>query len=67
MIEVISPAGFEGFFRSLSQLQATGNVSAEEVQKLAAAYGLQLGRPDWLPDLISRYGLNPPPLAVPPA
>jgi hypothetical protein len=28
---------------------------------LANRYGLQFGQPDWLPDLIARYHLTPPP------
>jgi hypothetical protein len=28
---------------------------------LADRYGLQFGQPDWLPDLIARYDLTPPP------
>jgi hypothetical protein len=28
---------------------------------LADRYGLRFGRPDWLPDLIARYHLTPPP------
>jgi mannose-6-phosphate isomerase-like protein (cupin superfamily) len=61
MIEVISPAGFEGFFRDLSQLMEAGPPAPEVLDELAARYGLQGGNPDWLPDVISRYGLTPPP------
>jgi quercetin dioxygenase-like cupin family protein len=61
MIEVISPAGFEHFFRELSELVAAGPPAPEAVPALAQRYGLQLARPDWLPDLIGRYGLTPPP------
>jgi len=60
MIEVISPAGFEGFFRELSQLVAAGPPPPDDLAKLAERYGLQFGQPDWLPDIINRYGLNPP-------
>jgi mannose-6-phosphate isomerase-like protein (cupin superfamily) len=61
MIEVISPAGFEDFFREMSLLVAAGPPPLDDVVKLAARYGLQFGQPDWLPDVINRYGLNPPP------
>jgi mannose-6-phosphate isomerase-like protein (cupin superfamily) len=61
MIEVISPAGFEGFFRDLSQLLAAGPPAPDMVAALAADYGLSFGNPDWLPDVITRYGLNPLP------
>ena len=62
MIEIISPAGFEGFFRELSDLVAGGGPSPEDVALIAKRYGLEFGRPDWLPDVIARYGLNPPPI-----
>jgi hypothetical protein len=29
---------------------------------LAVRYGVQFGQPDWLPDLIARYHLTPPPM-----
>jgi quercetin dioxygenase-like cupin family protein len=61
MIEVISPAGFEHFFRELSELVAQGAPDPAEMASLAERYGLQFGRPDWLPDLIGRYNLTPPP------
>ena len=63
MIEVISPAGFEGFFRDLSQLLRAGPPPPESVAEIAARYGLQFGEPDWLPAVISRYALSPPPQA----
>jgi len=31
------------------------------IAALAANYRLQFGEPEWLPDVISRYGLTPPP------
>lgn len=61
MIEVISPAGFEHFFRELAGLLAAGPPDPADVAALADRYGLQFGEPDWLPDLISRYQLTPPP------
>jgi quercetin dioxygenase-like cupin family protein len=61
MIEVISPAGFENFFRELADLTAVGPPQFPDVLALADRYGLQFGQPDWLPELISRYRLNPPP------
>lgn len=61
MIEVISPAGFEHFFWGLAdQLEAGGPPDPEAIGKLAAEYGLQFGEAPWLPDIIARYGLNPP-------
>src|SRR3954452_1895449 len=66
MIEVISPAGFEGFFRELAELVADGGPSPEAAVALAGRYGLQFGEAAWLPDLIERYGLTPPPGYQPP-
>ena len=61
MIEVISPAGFEHFFRELSELVAGGPPEPDAVPEIARRYGLVMERPDWLPDLIERYHLTPPP------
>jgi hypothetical protein len=61
MIEVISPAGFEHFFRELADLTTAGPPQLPDVLTLADRYGLQFGQPDWLPGLITRYGLTPPP------
>jgi quercetin dioxygenase-like cupin family protein len=60
MIEVISPAGFEGFFRRLTELTAAGRPDPEAVGALADEFGLPFAEPDWLPDVIARYGLTPP-------
>ena len=61
MIEVISPAGFEGFFREFSDMNDSGPVDFAEVAKLAERYQLPFAQPDWLPDVIARYDLTPPP------
>ena len=63
MIEVISPAGFEGFFAESADLAATGPPSMEAMSNLAAGYGLTFGNPDWLPDVVARYSLTLPPSA----
>jgi quercetin dioxygenase-like cupin family protein len=60
MIEVISPAGFEHCFREMADMVADGPPQVPDVMALADRYGLQLGQPDWLPDLIARYNLTPP-------
>lgn len=60
MIEVISPAGFENFFRDLTDLTATGPPDLEAVGALAESYGLEFGDAEWLPDLIASFGLTPP-------
>jgi hypothetical protein len=49
LIEIISPAGFEHFFREVAELIAAG----------PAAAGLQFGEPEWLPGIVEWFGLNP--------
>lgn len=61
MIEIISPAGFENFFREMADLAAAGPPPLDQVATLAANYGLEFGDAEWLPDVIARYQLNPPP------
>jgi quercetin dioxygenase-like cupin family protein len=60
MIEIISPSGFENFFQELSEILAGGPPDPEQLMPLAARYGVQLGQPEWLPDVIARYNLTPP-------
>jgi len=60
MIEVITPGGFERFFADLTKLTAVGRPDPEEVAALAGRFGLPFAEPDWLPDVIARYGLKPP-------
>lgn len=60
MIEIISPAGFELFFRDVAELAATGTADVPDFVALAESYGLQFGAPDWMPDVVSRYNLTPP-------
>jgi quercetin dioxygenase-like cupin family protein len=60
MIEVISPSGFEHFFREVSELVAQGPPDPAAIAAIADAYGLQFAPAPWLPDLISRYDLIPP-------
>lgn len=59
MIEVISPAGFEGFFRELSDLTAVGAPDRGVIAELGRRYQLPFAEPDWLPDVIARYSLAP--------
>lgn len=61
MIEVITTAGFEDFFREVAALVATDPPSPEQLGELAARYELPFAEPSWLPDVIERYGLTPPP------
>lgn len=61
MIEVITPAGFERFFRDFADITDVRRPEPDEVAELAARYELPFARPEWLPDLIARYNLTPPP------
>ncbi|NNN31911.1 cupin domain-containing protein [Streptomyces sp. S3(2020)] len=62
MIEIISPAGFENCFREIAEMLADGPPpSTDAIPALVAKYGLEFGQPKWLPDVISRFGLTPPP------
>jgi mannose-6-phosphate isomerase-like protein (cupin superfamily) len=60
MIELISPSGFEHFFRELADLAAAGPPPFDQIAALAASYGLKFGDAPWQPDVIARYGLSPP-------
>ncbi len=60
MIEVISPAEFERFFREFADMVAGGATDFDGLVRLAARYELPFAEPDWLPDVIARYGLNAP-------
>lgn len=74
IIEVITPGGFESYFRELGELlsAAESNVAAkpggtrmrlhetEAFAGLASRYHLTYGTPPWLDDLVARYGLNAP-------
>jgi quercetin dioxygenase-like cupin family protein len=59
MIEVISPAGFEGFFRELTDMTAIGAPDPADIASLGERYQLPFAQPDWLPDVIARYHLTP--------
>src|SRR5688572_25994747 len=61
MIEIISPAGFEGFFRGFADLNDAGPIDLAKVAELAAAHGLPYADPTWLPEIIERYSLTAPP------
>jgi quercetin dioxygenase-like cupin family protein len=61
MIEVISPGGFENFFRLFADRTDLGRPEPGFVAELAERFQLPFARPDWLPEIIARYGLTPPP------
>ncbi|BBU22654.1 cupin domain-containing protein [Mycobacterium xenopi] len=68
IVEVITPGGFENYFHELSELLVshTGDPDAPtlhqspEFAELAQKYGLTYGTPEWLDDVVHRYGLKPP-------
>jgi quercetin dioxygenase-like cupin family protein len=66
MIEVISPAGFEHFFWAFGEAVATGGPPDPAfMAALAAEHGLEFPPVPWLDDVVSRYGLTPPPTPRP--
>ena len=63
ILEIISPAGFEMFFREwAAMLAAPGEPDPAAMEELDDRYGVggQLGQLDWIPDLMQRHGLNAP-------
>jgi len=61
MIEVISPAGFERFFREFADITDARMPLMAEIAELGARYQQQFPKPEWFPDVIARYKLTPPP------
>jgi len=61
IIEIISPAGFEEAMREVAAMAAAGAANLDGLNAMAARYGMSFEAPDWLPDVIARYGLTPPP------
>jgi hypothetical protein len=61
-IQIISPSGFENFFRELSEMLVAGPPDSEQLKPLAVRYGVQFGQPEWLPDVVARYNLTQPPM-----
>lgn len=59
MIEVITPSGFERFFRELAEVFESGPPNPMSLETLAASYGLFFD-PTWVPELMDKYGLNSP-------
>lgn len=58
MIEVISPAGLENFFREVANMADRGEPDLAEVAARAERYRLSFAQPDWLGEVIERYGLT---------
>jgi quercetin dioxygenase-like cupin family protein len=60
IIEIVSPAGFEMFFREVgSMLAAAGPPDPAAFTAMTDRYGASQ-QMDWIPDLMQRYGLNSP-------
>jgi len=57
ILEIISPAGFEGFFRELSDMGGVMEAGEDAVAALSARYGLEM-RPDTVPELVERFGVR---------
>lgn len=57
ILEIISPAGFEQFFRELSDLGGAMAADPDEFARLRERYGLEM-RPESMPDLVQRFGLR---------
>ena len=57
ILEIISPAGFEQFFRELSDLGGAMNADPEEFARLCERYALEM-QPDSVPELVQRFGLR---------
>jgi mannose-6-phosphate isomerase-like protein (cupin superfamily) len=56
ILEIISPAGFERFFRELSDMGGVAQADPEVFADLRTRYGLEM-QPDSVPDLLERFGL----------
>jgi hypothetical protein len=57
IIELLTPGRFERFFRQMSDLAASDELSDERLEALATDYGTTISM-DWVPDLGERYGLE---------
>jgi mannose-6-phosphate isomerase-like protein (cupin superfamily) len=57
ILEIISPAGFERFFRELSDMGGVVQAGPEVFADLRRRYGLEM-QPDTVPELLERFGLR---------
>jgi mannose-6-phosphate isomerase-like protein (cupin superfamily) len=57
ILEIISPAGFEQFFRELVDMGGVTRTSPEALAQLNERYGLEM-RPETVPELLERFGLR---------
>jgi hypothetical protein len=58
LLEIISPAGFENYFRELGEMIAAGTFSPERRAEAAARYELPAAGSEWIADLKATYGLK---------
>jgi len=59
ILEIISPAGFENFFRELVDLGGVAQAEPQVLAQLCAHYGLEMD-PGSIPGLVERFGLRFP-------
>ncbi|HKY24024.1 MAG TPA: cupin domain-containing protein [Gaiella sp.] len=57
ILEIISPAGFEGFFRELSDMGGVLEADPEQLEQLGERYGFEM-QPETVPELLERFGLQ---------
>jgi len=57
ILEIIAPAGFEDFFRELSDMGGAITADPEALAGLNARYGLEM-QPETVPELLERFGLQ---------
>ena len=57
ILEIISPAGFEDYFRELVEIVGQGAFDPAVVGELGARYGLEAD-PSTIPELCERFGLT---------
>jgi mannose-6-phosphate isomerase-like protein (cupin superfamily) len=57
ILEIISPAGFENFFRELSDMGGAMKADPDDLTALGDRYGLTL-KPETVPELAERFGLQ---------
>src|SRR3954465_15194379 len=57
ILEIISPAGFEEFFRELNDLGGGPKAEPEALAELNEGYGLEM-QPESVPELLERFGLQ---------
>jgi quercetin dioxygenase-like cupin family protein len=59
IIEIISPAGFENFFRELAEVYASGEPDLSRFGELCARYAVDMD-PESVPGLCKRFGVTHP-------